>query len=165
MSFTLPILTPLTDEEAAANGGFNWRAIVTADMLTQATNNTLQTLTLMTLVEGDFVWGVIWRVKNFFKDASDTGFNSTLMSVGDNSAVDTHIDATELNINGTEVRSNASATLIGPYSAADTVSATFNAMAAKALNSLDVGEIHIFIRLIRPTVLVNGLSAMSITTK
>lgn len=156
---------PLTNEERAANNGATHRAVITADSLTETATNTAQTLKLIDLQAGDFIAKCWWRCKTFLKDVSDAAFNTTTMSVGNVAAVDTHIDAIETNVNGTEVKEGISNVQVGPYTSADKVAVTFNSMSGKALNDIDTGEVHVFFTLVRPSVLEAASSAAPITTK
>jgi hypothetical protein len=166
MLFITPTLEALSNEESAANNGANWRAIVTADMLTEPATNTAQTVTLMDLIAGDYMLAVWWKLKRAFEDVSDAAFNNNTMSVGDTATgVAAHIAAKQVNVNGTEIESFASFTPVGPYAATDKVSATFNSMAAKALLSLDRGEVHYYIKHLRPSVLTVAQSGIGIATK
>ena len=56
---TTPIVLPLTTNEQAANAAMTHQAIVTADMLTETTTNTAQTLKLIDLNAGDII-GRVW---------------------------------------------------------------------------------------------------------
>lgn len=165
MAFTTPILTPLTNEESAANNGANWRAVVTADMLTMATANTKQTLKLMDLLTGDIVAAIWWRLKTNFQNSADAAFNSDTLSVGDGSSDTQFIAAKEVNANGTVISEGFSNTAVGPYTAAGVINAVFNSMAAKSLSSINKGEVHFFIRMLRPSLLEKAGTGMSITTK
>ncbi len=159
-------LWALTTNEQAANNGATHMASIDADDLTETTANTAQTIELLPLLAGDYVIAVWWRLKTAFKDASDAAFNVTTMSVGDTATgVAAHIAAKELNENGTEISEFASFTVVGAYAAADKVAATFNAMSAKSLSTIDVGEVVFFIKVLRPAILEDALGASQITTK
>lgn len=159
---TTPILLPLTTNEQAGHNGATHMAIITADMLTMVTANTVQDLTLMDLVSGDYIVSVWWRLKTAFQDVSDAAFNVTTMSVGDNASPTTFIAATELNVNGTEVFNAASFTAVGPYAAASAIKLRFTSMAAKALNDIDRGEVEIFFIHLRPKILEQATAAQAI---
>lgn len=159
-------VSPLATNEIADNGSFTHIATITADDLTTAATNTAQTITLVSLMAGDIIGKILWRAKTFFQASADAAFNTTTMSIGDTaSGVATHKAAIELNVNGTEVREGFSNTAVGPYTAADSLTATFNAMAAKALLSIDTGEVEILFQLIRPSVLEEAVSGKDIRTK
>ena len=97
------ICKPLALHEMAAHRGFTHMAIVTADDLTMATVATLQTITICDLVAGDIIAAIEDNVFVNFKDTSDTAFNTTTRSLGDDSAVTTFTSAGEANANGTVV--------------------------------------------------------------
>lgn len=159
------ICRPLTTNEQAGNVGMTHQAVVTADDLTETTTNTAQTIKLCDLVAGDIINKVAWRLKTPFQDVSDAAFNNDTMSVGDVAAVDTHIAATQVNLNGTEVYTKFSNTAVGPYTTADKVAVTFNAMSAKALANIDKGELHVFFALYRVPTLEQAASGANILTK
>ena len=155
---------PLTVNEASLNAGMTHTFTIDADDLTETTVNTAQTITICSLKAGDIIGKIAWRAKTFLQDASDSAFNSTTMSVGDDSAVTTHIAAIQVNINGTEVRQGFSNTAVH-YSAANHITVTFNAMAAKKLSDIDVGEIEFFFQLYRPSVIEQSVGSAPVTTK
>lgn len=165
MAFTTPILKPLTNQESAANDGANWMAIVTADMLTQTATNTKQTLKLMDLQTGDFLARVWWRLKTAFQNTADNAFNSDTISIGDSAADTTVIGANQVNANGTVVKEAFASAAVGPYTAPDALNLVMNSMLAKALSSLNKGEVHVFIKLVRPAVLEQASAGRSIGTK
>jgi len=141
------------------------QAIINADDLTQATTNTAQTIKLCDLAAGDVILKVALRVKVPFENTADAAFNTTTVSVGDNAAVTTFLAAAEANKNGTVVPNRIGTVSGGPYAAADKVAVTFNAMAAKALNSINKGELHVFFRLYRIPVLEQAAATGNIVTK
>jgi hypothetical protein len=154
---------PLTANEAALNAGMTHIATITAQELTETTVNTAQTFTLCALKAGDILMKVAWRIKTFFKDASDTAFNTTTLSVGNTATgVAAHVAAIETNVNGTEVRQGFSNTAVH-YAAADSLTVTLNAMAAKALSNIDAGEIEILFQILRPATLEEAAGASLIT--
>jgi hypothetical protein len=160
------ICKPLATNEIADNGGYTHIATITADDLTVTTNNTSQTITIATLAIGDAIGKVATRVKTSFKDASDTAFNTTTITVGDTAnAVNNHITSQETNENGTVVVEKFSNTLVGPYTAADKIAITFNAMAAKKLSDIDTGEIQVLFQLQRIKQLTLAVAGSAITTK
>ena len=155
---------PLTVNEASLNAGMTHTFTIDADDLTETTANTPQTITICSLKAGDIIGKISWRAKTFLQDASDSAFNSTTMSVGDDSAVTTHIAAIQVNINGTEVRQGFSNTAVH-YAAANHLTVTFNSMALKSLSNIDVGEIEFFFQLYRPSVLEQSVGSAPVTTK
>lgn len=155
---------PLALQEQAAHSGMTHVTVVTADDLTVTAANTAQSLSI-TLATGDIMGAVEDSVVVNFQDASDTAFNATTRSLGDNSAVTTHTAAAETNANGTVVPKKFSNTAVGPYTAANTLKITFNAMAAKSLVDIDKGELHVYFRLLRISDLDGAQNATLITTK
>ncbi len=159
------IVRPLSLSEQAAHGCTHV-ATVTADALTTTATATAQTLTLATLKAGDAIARVYWKLKTTFQDASDAAFNTDTMSVGDTATgVTKWIAAKEVNENGTEI--NYFANFVGGafYTAADTLTLTFNSQTAKALNDLDTGEVEVYFALVRPSVLESATGSVPITTK
>lgn len=154
---------PLTVNESSLNAGMTHIASVNANDLTNTTNAAATTLTLCTLKAGDIMIKIAWRAKTFFKNSADAAFNTTTMSVGNiATGVAAHIAAIELNENGTEVRQGFVNTAV-MYAAADSLTVTFNSMAAKNLNSLNVGEVEILFEILRPAVLEQAVGAKPIT--
>ena len=127
--------------------GFNHRFVITASDLTQATANTAQSITLVTLPAGTVVKHAAYYLKTPLADASDSAFNSTAMTVGDAGDADRYIDSAQLNVNGTEVIAGASNGSKVPYAYASStaVVAAFASMADKALADIDTGEIWIYL--------------------
>ncbi len=154
---------PLATNEIADNGGYTHICAISADDLTQATAAAVQTIKLADLKAGDSILKVAWRVKTFFKASADAAFNTTTMSVGNTATgVAAHIAAIELNENGTEVRQGFTNTAVGPYTAADSITATFGSMAAKSLLNINVGEVEILFELSRIAQLEEATSADTI---
>ncbi len=155
---------PLATNEIADNGGFTHVAVVTPNDLTNATNAGAQTITICSLKAGDIIGKVLWRAKTFFKASADAAFNTTTMSIGNTATgVTAHIAAIELNENGTEVKEGFSNTAVGPYTANDSLTATFNSMAAKNLLALDTGEVVILYQIQRPAVIEEAVGGTAIT--
>lgn len=156
-------LRPLTTNEQAGNAGFTHVATISANNLTTTTNNTAQTFTLAALKAGDIVLKTAWALKSAFKDASDVAYNTDTLSVGDTATgVAAHIAAIEVNENGTEVLFGFNNTAV-LYLAADSLTATFNSQSGKNLNNIDVGEVTIFVQLLRLTNLRDAVSATPLT--
>ena len=155
-------VTPLATNEIADNGGYTHIVSISHFDLTNTTNGGAQTLTLAALKAGDSILKVAWRAKTFFRDADDAAFVSTTMSVGNTATgVTAHIAAIELNERGTEVRQGFTNTAVGPYTAADSITATFTPTAGKNLAALDEGEVEILFQLSRISQLEETVSAAS----
>lgn len=154
---------PLTTNERAETPGFTHVAVVTADDLTTTTANTAQTLTIANFKAND----VLGRVQDFlrtsFQNTADAAFNTSTRSIGDNTGVATHTAAAETNVNGTVVVSKFSNTAVGPYTAANTLKVTFNAMSGKNVNALNRGELVILFQLIRGMDVVNAVASAQIS--
>lgn len=151
--------------EVASNGGWTHYAVLTANDLTVAATNTLQTLTLMALQAGDIIEKAGWRAKTYFSDASDAAYNDNTMSIGDvsGSGVASLIAAIQVNLNhASEVKQGFGNTAIH-YAAADTMTVTVNSMSAKSLVDIDAGEIFIVWTLIRLRELEESVIATAIT--
>lgn len=138
----------LNAQERAATG-YTDKIVVTWEDLTETAANTAQTIALMSVEVGDVVHSAAYRLVDGFEDASDNALNTTTLIVGDGGDTDRFIVSKELNENGSEVDNWATAqvtdSLPYAYLAADTVDAVFGSMAAKALNDIDTGEVHIFL--------------------
>ena len=126
--------------------GFNHRIVVEKADLTNSTNNTAQTLTLITLPAGTVVKSAAYWLKTPF-DSTNTSFDSTTIIVGDSGDTDRYIDSTELNENGTEVlyAVNNEGKLPFVTTASTAVNAVFTPKAANNLAQLDTGEIHVYL--------------------
>lgn len=156
-------LRPLTTNEQAGAAGFTHIATLTANDLTTTGTNTAQTFTLASLKAGDIIVKSAWVLRTAFKDASDAAYNSNTVSLGDTATgVAAHIAAIQVNENGTEVFYGFNNTAV-LYTAADTVTFTFNSMSAKALNDIDTGEITIFVQLLRLQNLAKAVAATTLT--
>lgn len=128
--------------------GYTHKFIVTHADLTETTANTAQSVTLLSLEQGDVVANAAYKLVTAFEDASDNAFNVTTLAVGDDD-VDEFIDETEVNKNGTEIfyAGPVADSIPKVYNAASDgpITATFMSMAAKSLSDLDAGEVHIYL--------------------
>lgn len=136
--------------DTAAGTGFTHLIILTFDDLTEVTANTAQTIALLAVQAGDAVLRAATLLKTAFTDASDAAFNTTAAVIGDGGDTDRFIASQELNSNGTEVfyKVHPSTTPF-VYTAADTIDIVVSAMAAKALNDIDAGELHVYLGIAR----------------
>jgi len=125
--------------------GFTHKVNVTHADLTQTTAATAQVIPLLSVAVGDMVEQVATFVNTYFTDASDTAFNTTAITIGDDGSAARFLASQELNTNGTEVKTKAGTGTLYSYLAANTVDVTFNAMTAKALSDIDAGDIDIFL--------------------
>jgi hypothetical protein len=159
-------LFPLALQEISSFAGFTHMAIIDADDLTMATAATAQKIKLGPIPAGAYVHKVELRLVKPFKDASDAAFNTTAVTVGDNTAANTFITTKELNENGTEIVVPAlQNTSTGPYTAADEIDITFNSMTGKKLVDIDVGEVHLLVQIFDPKRLSDVKALSAITTK
>ena len=125
------------------------QAVLTANDLTQATVATAQSLNVAALPVGSIIAAVWLRLITPFQNPADAAFNSNSVDVGDTALATRFFTAQQLNANGAFISAPGySATLGGPYAASQFLTANFNAMAAKALLSLKVGELHILVKII-----------------
>lgn len=127
--------------------GFNHRIVVDHTDLTNSTNNTTQSLTLITLPAGTVVKSAAYWLKTPFELSTNTSFDLTTMIVGDTGDADRFINSSELNKNGTEVvyAANDPAKLPVATTAETAITAVFTPKAANNLAQLDTGEIHIYL--------------------
>jgi hypothetical protein len=140
---------PLNVNERAATG-FTHRINITHEDLTETTANTAQTIAIFTVAAGDVVNDAALAVSTAFEDASDNAYNALAIVVGDGDDTDQYIVSTEVNKNGTEILYRACAVDAQlAYTAADTVDIVFPAMADKSLSNIDVGELDVFLSVIK----------------
>jgi hypothetical protein len=130
--------------------GFNHRIVVDHNDLTNSTNNTTQSLTLITLPAGTVVKSAAYFLKTPFELSTNTSFDLTTVIVGDSDDTDRYIPSRELNDNGSKVlysSSHVGSTTTLPHvtTASTAVNAVFTPKAANNLAQLDTGEIHIYL--------------------
>lgn len=126
--------------------GFNHRIVVEKADLTNSTNNTAQTLTLITLPAGTVVKSAAYWLKTAF-DSTNTSFNDVTVIVGDAGDDDRYIASSQVNENGTEVlyAANPAANLPFVTTASTAILAKFTPEADNNLAQLSTGEIHIYL--------------------
>lgn len=124
------------------------RVIVKAADLTVLATATAQTIQLLPVKAGT-VWTFCSdKLVTPFQDASDSGFNTCAATIGDGGAVARGMASQELNVNGTEVLYKANPnTLPYAYLVDDTIDLVVGSQTGKALNDIDVGELHIYLKL------------------
>lgn len=136
-------------EQTAAATGFNYRIKLTSDDLTETTANTAQVFEVLSVKAGSLVTSVAAYLETDFADASDSGFNSTAITVGDGSDPDRFLASMQVNTNGTEVDAKGGAnTTPYAYTASDTIDITVNSMSAKSLSDIDTGELIVLVGLV-----------------
>lgn len=156
-------LRPLATNEQAGAAGFTHVATLTANDLTTTGTNTAQTFTLATIKPGDIVVKTAWVLRTAFEDASDAAYNTNTVSLGDTATgVAAHISAIEVNRNGTEVSYGFNNTAV-LYTAADTVTFTFNSQSGKAVSNIDIGELTVFVQILRLKNLSDSVAATTLT--
>jgi predicted dinucleotide-binding enzyme len=121
------------------------KIVLTHVDLTQSADNTVQNITLATLPAGSVVNACAIKLVTPFEDSDDSAFNSTTLVVGDADTANRYLTSTELNENGTEVLFKSGANENFANVTETAVVAGFDSMAAKALEDLDVGEVHIYL--------------------
>ena len=126
--------------------GFNYRFVIDHPDLTEATDNTAQNITLITLPAYSVVLSAATYLKTPFQKTGTSAYNSNILIVGDSGDTDRLIASQQLNVNGTEVLAKAQASTIPfAYEAATAIVANFASMASYDLLELDAGEVHIFL--------------------
>lgn len=158
-------LQPLAAQELAAYPGFNCMAIITANHLTETAANTAQSFDL----GGELPAGAIIKESYVdlvvpFEDQSDAAFNTTGVIVGDAGDDDRYITVRELNRNATEITIPAYNNTAYELTTAATLVAKISAMALKALNDIDKGELAILFAILQPRHLT-ALKSNSVITK
>ncbi len=159
-------LQPLATNEVASNGGFTHLAVITANDLTDSTNDETQTITICNLRTGDRIGHGYTYLKTAFQDASratPSDYNSLTMSIGDEDAVDTHMAAKEICLYGTEITGFSWTTTIAAAADPDVFKAVFTPDSGKALLEVDTGEVHIYFQLIRVVELVDAKAGLAMT--
>lgn len=126
--------------------GFNYRFVIDHTDLTEATDNTAQNITLITLPAYSVVLSAATYLKTPFQKTGTSAYDTNLLIVGDSGDTDRLIASQQLNVNGTEVLAKAQASTIPfAYEAATAIVANFASKASYDLLELDAGEVHIFL--------------------
>ena len=130
--------------ETKAATGYTHKAIVDHTDLTEATANTAQSITLLTLATGDVVHSGAYKLVTAFQDTADSAFDTTAVTL--NAAGSALISATETNLNAASEVFYKAHTATAPLTAtsASTVAASFAAESGKSLSALNAGEVHFF---------------------
>lgn len=152
------IVRPLSTNERAESPGYTHIWTLDADELTNTTVTVAQSFTVALNIY-DILGRVQDYIKTSFQNTGDTANNTTLRSLGDNSAVTTHTATAECNANGTVVVSKFSNTAVGPYTAANTLKLTFTPKSGTALNVINRGQIVVLFQIIRIKPLVDAVAA------
>jgi hypothetical protein len=144
----------ITNEEKTSSGGFTHRLDFSyRDIPTGIANNTAKTWGagyLPAVAASDIVFKTELHLTTPFKDASDSAFNTSTISFGDTTTATRFINASEANLNGTEVIDvEPGAVTNAIYTAAGQLQLTLNAMANKTVSDLDVGQAYILVEIHR----------------
>jgi hypothetical protein len=146
--------SPLTHEEIAASGGFTHRLDFSyRDIGTGIANNTAKVWGagfLPALAAGDWVAKTELHLTTPFQASADAAFNSDTLSFGDVTTATRYINASETNLNGTEVLDVVPGAVTNAiYTAAAQLQLTLNAMANKTVSSLNIGQAYILVEIHR----------------
>lgn len=96
-------LIPLNTDERALHQHATHRIVLKYSDLTETATNTDQTFSVLTLPANSNIRLTAAKLVKAFSDASDSGFNSTTVKVGDGSDDDRLLPAIQVNENGTEI--------------------------------------------------------------
>src|SRR4030095_4682700 len=140
--------THITNEEKTSSGGFTVRVDFSyRDIATGIANNTAATYGagyLPALRASDIVKRVLLHITTPFQNTADAAFNTTTISVGDTTTATRFVNASESNLNGTEVLNvfpGAVENVI--YTTTAQLQLTINSMAAKSISNLNAGQGYI----------------------
>lgn len=149
------IAYPLQLEEQSATG-FTHRIRITHEDLTEAADNTAQTIAILSVPARAYVSDAAFNLVTPFKDSDDNAFNSTTIIVGDGGSTNRYIASAQVNENGTEILAGpgVNSSVRYAYTSADTIDIIFGSMTDKALADIDVGELDVYLK-------VNDLAAYS----
>lgn len=126
--------------------GFNFRFVIDHTDLTQATDNTTQAISLISLPATSVIKSAATFLKTPFQLVGTAAYNSNALIVGDNGDADRCIISQQINANGTFVTARAQASTIPfAFAAPTAILATFASMASHDLLELNAGEVHIFL--------------------
>ena len=139
--------SPLTEEERAATQFTHRLDFSYQDIPAGIANNTSTTWTtgyLPAIRAGDVIKSVQLHLTTPLELTTDAAFNTCTLSLGDVTTATRYINASETNLNGTEVLNvipGAATNVI--YTAAGQLILTLNSMAAKSLSNLNKGQLNI----------------------
>jgi hypothetical protein len=144
--------SPLTDNET--QDGYNYRLDFSyRDIPTGIAANTAKVWAagfLPAVKVSDVVIKTELHLTIPFQDISDAAFNTSTISLGDATTATRYINASEANLNGTEVLDvvpGVNQNVI--YTAAGQLQLTLNSMAAKTISDLDKGAAYILMQIVR----------------
>jgi len=132
--------------ETKAATGYTHKVVLDHTDLTTATDNTAQTITLITLPADSIVTDAATHLVTSFQLTGTSAYNSNTIQVGVSGTTDQLIASQQINTNGTPVTSRRfnSNTPVG-YTASTPIIATVASMASHDLLELNAGEIHVFL--------------------
>jgi hypothetical protein len=143
--------SPLTEEERAATQFTHRLDFSYRDITASIANNTAKTwgAGYLPAVSGsDIVRSSELHLTVPFQDVSDSAFNSTTLSFGDTTTATRFINASETNLNGTEVIDVIPGAVTNAiYTAAGQLQLTLNAMANKSISDIDKGQGYILVQI------------------
>lgn len=134
----------LSAEETRQTGYTHRYRLTFLDLASMLTVNTALAINLRAVTAGAVISGVATRLVTPFQATGDAAFNTTAITLGDGGSANRYLASQELNANGAFVVAKAAGT---PYAhvGAENVKITFNAMAAKALASLNAGVLEVYL--------------------
>jgi len=154
---TQAFVNVLTTNEQAGNGGFTHMLTFgpgsatarhqSSNYLSETTANTAMVFNLFNAKPGDVMVKAALIADPAFKDASDAAFNTTTFSFGDSGSATRHINAVELNENGTEVLYTFANTAY-LYTALTQLTVTLGSQSGKKLSDIDVGRAALLIQIL-----------------
>ena len=128
------------------------QGVITANDLSQATAAAAQSFNLAAIPVGATINGVWLRLITPFQVGGatpDPAFNSTTIDVGDTGSATRFATAQQANQNGAFITApQYSGTLGGPYAANQFLTVNFNSMAGKSLANLNIGEVHVLVKIV-----------------
>ena len=135
--------------ETKAATGFTHKVVITHTSLTEATDNTAQTLTLLTLPADSIITNAASHLVTAFQKTGTTAYNSNTLVVGISGTTNQLIASQQLNTNGTVATTrifNSTAPIA--YTSSSPIIATVASMASYDLAELDAGEVHVFLSVV-----------------
>lgn len=135
--------------ETKAATGFTHKAVITHTSLTEAADNTAQTLTLLTVPADSIITNAATHLVTPFQLSGTTAYNSNTVVVGISGTTNQLIASQQVNANGTPVTTRIfNSTAPVAYTAATPIIATVASMASYDLAELNAGELHVFLSVV-----------------
>ena len=135
--------------ETKAATGFTHKVVITHASLTEAADNTAQTLTLLTLPADSIITNAATHLVTSFQKTGTSAYNTNTLVVGVSGTTNQLIASQQINTNGTPVNVrifNSTAPIA--YTASTPIIATVASVASYDLAELDAGEVHIFLSVV-----------------